>query len=58
MNLVRLILSNSGMLLAMTPTDLTELFGLNEDDVDVIFMAKEQIELGMIFKCDFDVLLR
>lgn len=37
---------NGGMLLAMTPTDLTELFGLNEDDVDVIFMAKEQIELG------------
>lgn len=35
-----------GMLLSMTPNDLTDLFGLNEDDVDVIFMAKEQIELG------------
>jgi hypothetical protein len=36
------------MLLAMSATDLTDLFGLDEDDVDVIFMAKEQIELGWV----------
>ena len=26
---------------------MRDLFGINEDDVDIIFMAKEQIELGI-----------
>lgn len=43
-----LLLNNHprSILQEISEKDMIELFGINEDDVDIIFMAKEQIELG------------